>query len=131
MSFNRESLEKIVRGLFIDIFTHKNFDLVDSLFSKDAVIYAGKEKVEGRDKIKELITLRSHAIPDFQFTLEDILIDGNKVAIRWRATGHATKDVAGFKAGHSADYWGSSMWEINEDGRIHKDWYNSSTIDVF
>ncbi len=131
MSLTQERLEKIVRDLFIGVFSQKNFDLIDSLLSEDAIIYTGRKEVKGRNKIKDLIIARSQAIPDFQFTLDDVLTNGNKVAIRWHATGHVIQNIAGFQKGHVADYWGVSMWEINEEGYIIKDWYNSSTVDIF
>ncbi len=130
MTLTKDQSKEIVDDLFIEIFNRKNFDLVDKLYTKHAILYGENEEFVGSEAIKKLVIRRSKAIPDLHFIIEDTIIEGDKTAIRWRAAGKALSNFAGFKAGHSLNYWGTTMWEVDTEGKIEKTWFNSSLLDI-
>ena len=124
-----KQFKKIIYQIFDDIFTLKKFDLLDTIYEKDAIFYDARDVFRGRDAVKKMVIQRSQDIPNFRYEIDDIVIKGNKAAVRWHAIGKVDKDFAGFKAGGSANYWGISMFEVNNEG-ILKNWGVSSTIDA-
>ncbi len=129
MNQNEKEIEKNIKTVFGEVLSKKNFNLLDKLYTPEAIFYDGEQKFVGRNSIKELILKRHPSIPDLEYILDDIMIIGDRASVRWHAKGKAINDIAGFKAGHSADYWGISMFEF-ADGLIAKNWSNSSIQDA-
>ena len=72
-----------------------NLSVVDEVFAADYVLHdpANPADVRGPDGLTQLIGMYRNAFPDAHFTIEDLLIDGNKVATRYRATGTQRGDL--------------------------------------
>jgi predicted ester cyclase len=66
--------------------------VADAAFAPDCVVHitgvAGP--LRGIEAWKELVRGLLAAFPDLQFTTEDQLVQGDRVAFRWRATGTHT-----------------------------------------
>lgn len=92
-------------------------------------MFDGKDTIHGAQEGKQLIKKRSEAIPDYHCTVDDILVAGNKAAVRWHSTGKAIKDFANFKAGKNTNYSGMSMFEL-KDGLIVKVWEYGTAVDI-
>jgi len=129
MKTQEEKYKAVIKTIFHDILSGKNFNLLDTVCDKDAVFYDGKEKIVGVKAIMQLVKERSLAVPDFLYTIDDIIIQGNKAAVRWHAKGGALRSIAGFQAFHPANYWGISMFQF-ENSLIVKNWANSSVVDT-
>ena len=64
----------------------------DEVFTADCVIHitGGKQPDLSVADFKEMLRAFLAAFPDLHFSIEDQLIDGDKVALRWMATGTHT-----------------------------------------
>ena len=64
----------------------------DEVFAADCVIHitGGKQPDLSVADFKEMLRAFLAAFPDLHFSIEDQLIDGDKVALRWMATGTHT-----------------------------------------
>ena len=129
MAISEQKYEELLKTIFHDVLSQKKFDLLDQVCTKNAVFNDGKETVVGIEAIKKLINDRNAAVPDFVYTIDDTIIKGNKAVVRWHAKGHAQRDMGGFQAGQSANYWGTSWFQVEND-LITKTWANSSVVDV-
>jgi steroid delta-isomerase-like uncharacterized protein len=60
----------------------------DAVFAPDCVVHMTgvAEPLRGLGPWKELVAGLLHAFPDIHFTIEDQLVQGDRVAFRWRAT---------------------------------------------
>lgn len=60
----------------------------DAVFAPDCVVHMTgvAEPLRGVGPWKELVTGLLRAFPDIHFTIEDQLVQGDRVAFRWRAT---------------------------------------------
>ena len=75
---------KAIVGRFIDeALSQGNLDTVDELVAADFVHYAsGKIDVEGTEQYKGFITMQRTAFPDLVVTVEDMIAEADKVAVR-------------------------------------------------
>lgn len=64
----------------------------DRAFAKDCVVHitGAPELLRGVGAWKQFVGGMLAAFPDIQFTIEDQLVDGDRAAFRWQATGTHT-----------------------------------------
>ncbi len=124
-----QEYEKVLRQAYEEILNQKKFDISDRIFAKDVVMYDGKDTVRGLEEGKRLIRERSEAVPNFHTTIDDILISGNKAAVRWHSSGKAIRDFADFKAGQETKYEGVTVFEM-QNNLISKLWQYGTAIDI-
>jgi steroid delta-isomerase-like uncharacterized protein len=64
------------------------------------------------------------AFPDWEITPQDMLADGNKVAVRYTATGTHTNDFMGIPgSGKRINVTGMNLFRL-ENGKIAEEWGN-------
>jgi len=63
----------------------KNLAAFDELIAPDVVDYT--HQIRGLENIKQLFTMLIKGFPDFQFTIEDMIAEGDKVWVRFKETG--------------------------------------------
>jgi len=81
------SLEKnkaIIRKL-TEAFNKKNLAILDELIAPDYVDHT--HQLRGLENVKQFFTMLIKGFPDFQFTIEDMIAEGDKVWVRFKETG--------------------------------------------
>ena len=69
------------------------------------------------------------AFPDFHVNIDEIIVDGNRTAVRYSEGGTHTKDFAGFVAtGKPATWSGIGIFHVR-DGKIHEEWLHSNMVE--
>lgn len=83
----------------------------------------------GREGAKQSLALLHTAFPDLEFAVEDMVSEGNRVAIRWEFQGtHLGREWRGIPAsGNPIVITGMHFVRI-ERGRIAEEWRNSDTL---
>jgi steroid delta-isomerase-like uncharacterized protein len=78
--------------LWIESLNRGEVSAADAAFAPDCVVHITgvAEPIRGVTAWKEFIAGMLRAFPDLRFTMEDQLIQGDRVAFRWRATGTHT-----------------------------------------
>jgi steroid delta-isomerase-like uncharacterized protein len=78
--------------IWIDGLNRGDVSAADGVFVPDCAIHITgvPEPIRGVVAWKEFIGGFLRAFPDMHFTIEDQVIEGNRVAFRWRATGTHT-----------------------------------------
>jgi predicted ester cyclase len=80
-------------------FNHGDLDAVDQGFTPDALIHdPGGLEMRGLDELKQGLKALLRAFPDFHFTVEDELAEGDKVSIRFRGQGTHRSEFLGLAA---------------------------------
>ncbi len=88
-----EANKSVVRRYWQEVWNNKNLSLIDEL---TASTYEDHDPynpgVRGPEGLRQLVTKYQSAFPDLQFTIEDLLADGDKVIARltWRGTHKGT-----------------------------------------
>jgi steroid delta-isomerase-like uncharacterized protein len=83
-------LKELTRKFIIEVWNQGKLDLVDQLVAPDCVTHdpaAPGHVIKGLDGIKELVSMYRNAFPDTEFEINDLILEGNKVAARITASG--------------------------------------------
>lgn len=84
-----------VRSNIDAIWNKGELALVDKVYGDNIVYRSPHEpmKVETREDYKQLVTKYRTAFPDLHFTVEDIVVEDGKIAVRWVFCGTHTGDL--------------------------------------
>ena len=76
--------KQVVRRLFEDGFNHRDLAAIDQLVAVEYVDAAGER---GPGAFKQVIERLGSAFPDIHYTVDDVLAEDDRVAIRWHWSG--------------------------------------------
>jgi steroid delta-isomerase-like uncharacterized protein len=122
--------------------TERNKAIVRAVFDPLETILAEHEQLYGADWVGHFpgmppLDAMGHrlyseamqtAFPDLERTIEDMLVEGNKVVVRWTAKGTQTGDFMGIPpSGRVATSSGITVFRI-VDGRIVEEWGQSDML---
>ena len=96
----------------------------DEVFAADCVIHitAGKQPTLSVADFKEMLRAFLAAFPDLHFSIEDQLIAGDKVALRWVATGTHTAPLGAIPATGKRILLNGLILQHVANGRIVERW---------
>jgi steroid delta-isomerase-like uncharacterized protein len=105
--------------------------LAETLFHPDVVDYNLQPgQGPGLAGVKQVIALYHEVFPDLTLTCEDIVPAGDKVAVRWTATGTHEGDQLGVPATHrKVSLTGIDIIRV-ADGRIAERWGESNGLEM-
>ena len=85
---------------------------------------------EGIDGLREAFRRFRATFPDLHITPEEMVAEGDLVAVRWTATGTHSGDLAGIPAtGTSVRWAGTDMYRFT-DGKIVEWWRNDDFVEL-
>jgi steroid delta-isomerase-like uncharacterized protein len=114
------------RRVFEEIWNLKNLNAVDELIAANYVHHDPNSPpvATGAEGYKEFVRYYLAAFPDTHFTVEDLVVMGNTVAIRWTVRGTHEGDLLNVpRTGRSFSVTGMSMGRI-ENGKFVESWNN-------
>ena len=127
---NREFIER-----YFDEVTNKgDLDLADELFAPDYIHHdpanPDPKGVVGVEDVKRHLKELIDAFPDMQFTVDDVISQGDDVVARWTATLTHTGDYFGIPpTNKSATITGMNTWRL-EDGVAVEGWVNRDDLQL-
>jgi steroid delta-isomerase-like uncharacterized protein len=125
---NRELFQR-----YFDEVTNKgNLDLVDEMFAPDYVHHdpanPDPKGVVGTEDVKRHLQELIDAFPDMQFTVEDMIAQGDDIVVRWTATCTHTGDYFGIPpTNKSATLTGMNTWRV-KDGKAVEGWVSRDDL---
>jgi len=125
--------KSLARRAMDELWTKGNLAAVDQLYSENCVFHdlGNPEDIRGRDGIKQFARMFRTAFPDLQCTMEDVLAEGDKVALRWVSRGTHKGDLMGTAAtGKQVIFRGIQMQRIS-NGKIEEEWAGFNTLSAF
>ena len=107
-----------------DAFSNRDYDAIDRLFSDDYVDHAEFPGIsQDREGVKQFIRMFSEACPDLHFEVLDVLLDGNRAAVRNRMTGTNTGPFMGMPpTGNQISVEGVDIGVMNDQGQCCEHW---------
>jgi steroid delta-isomerase-like uncharacterized protein len=125
-----EDNKAFVTAVLDAAFNRGDLDVVDRHFSADAAIHdPGLEMGGPADLRRGLAGLRT-VFPDFHFSIEDVLAERDRVAIRYRGSGTHCADFLGVSpSGRWVDYTGIVILRL-EQGKIAEFWAQPDQLGV-
>ena len=120
-----EDIGAVSRRVFEEAFTQGKVEVLDELVAEDWVNHdetVPPEIPRGRAGLKQLAHGYRGAFPDLQMTVEDQIVQGDKVVTRWSARGTHQGDLMGIPAtGKQGRANGITIDRI-ENGKIVESW---------
>ena len=115
--------EQLYRRLIDEVFNQGNFDVADEIVAPHSVEHQRGGLGDGPEGAKRTAKFLRSAFSDFSLTIEDLVVDGDKVWARQRGGGTNTGsffgfpptgktvyievyDVVRFENGKMVDHWG-------------------------
>ena len=108
---------------YYEMWNRWDFALADELIAED-ISFRGSLGVEvrGREGFKDYMRTVCAAFPDFHNHIEELVVEGDKVAVRLTYTGTHRGELFGIRpTGRQVSYAGMAIFRIVE-GRIVEGW---------
>jgi steroid delta-isomerase-like uncharacterized protein len=112
----------IARRWFEEVWTARRDDLIDELMDTNSAGHVEGGEVRGADAFRQMRDVFINALPDVRIEVEDILSEGDRAAVRWRAVGTHAGEGFGFAASHRGVDVRGTTWLIVRDGKIVEGW---------
>ena len=120
-----EENKALVRRWFEEVVNKGNLDVLDEIC---APTYVEAGDVVGPEGPKQYFTEIRTASPDFHITVEDMIAEGDKVAVRWTFRGTHKGEYMGIApTGKQVTVTGITIWCI-ADGKFVESWENKDDL---
>jgi len=70
-----------------ELFNKGNLAVADEIISPDYVYHSVVGEIKGPEGVKQMVTTLRAAFPDIHFTIDDMVAEGDDVAVRYTWTG--------------------------------------------
>jgi len=119
-----------VVDVFDMAFNYGDFRLIDDSFTPDCRLHDPGLEMRGTAELRIGLTMLRRAFPDFQFSVEDQMVDGDKVILRYRGRGTHRAEFKGISAtGRRVNYTGMMIARL-EGNRIAEFWAQPDLLTV-
>lgn len=127
---DRERNKALMRRFVEEVINGGHLEVADELISPDHVNHdpTAPDHEPGREGLKQLIAAYRRAFPDLRFEIQEMVAEGDSVALLWTLTGTHRGELMDIPpTGRSVHIYGS---EINhfEDGLITESWAVSDAL---
>ncbi len=80
-----ETNKAVVTRYLEQVWNKGRLDLMEEFFVEDVVLHNIQKApgLDGRDSLKAVIGMTRESMPDIQFTLHDVIAEGDKVVLHW------------------------------------------------
>ncbi len=113
---------RLVRRWIGEVWNDRRLDSIDLFVAPDFVGHHEGGETRGVERWKMMFFSFMTAFPDMYMGIEDIIADGERVALRWHATGtHTGPGLPIAPVGRPFDVRGTTWFRV-EDGRIAEMW---------
>lgn len=122
-----EENKALVRRVLEESFSKGTVDVLEEVLAEDFVAHAPSEPGHGaetqdRERLAEEIERNREAFPDMTFTVEELIAEGDSVAVRWSARGTHQGELMGLEpTDKEISLKGMNFLHV-KDGKIAEDW---------
>lgn len=96
--FQEQNNKSIVRRFYSEVLNAGNFGSIESMVREDFIDNSGYEIQQGIvNLLKRVSSLRS-SIQDFMVEIQEMIAEGDRVVVKWRAKGLIKSEYLGLKA---------------------------------
>lgn len=118
-----EENKVIIQRAYEELWNERNVDVVDELVAEDFLNHAAPPgRQRGRQGLKDVVRMFEGAFPDFRYEVEDVISEGDKIAVRDTFTGTHQGDFMGIPAtGNRVTMEAIHIYRFSE-GRLAEHW---------
>ena len=113
---------RLARRVPEEVATERRTELIDDLYAEDAVEHGPTGDEEGREAIREGLEAFFDAFPDLTATVEDVVAEGDTVAMRVTLRGTHDGEFMGIEPTGASVEVPNAVFTRVEDGRIAERW---------
>jgi steroid delta-isomerase-like uncharacterized protein len=125
---SRENMDA-ARRVLEEAFNKGNLDVIDEVCTDDFVDHDPLMGDRDKEGVKQTIATYRDAFPDLECTIEEIFAAGDKVVIRWTATGTFQNPMMGQQpTGEKGEPVEGIGIDRCEDGKIAESWTQWDTL---
>ena len=119
----REESKTIAHRCVEEVWNRGNLDVVDELYGPDYVHHAYPDLPRGPAGYKEVVREFRGAFSDFRLTIEELIVEGDRSATRWRMRGtHDRAELMGIApTGKEITLEGIVVARV-ADGKVVEEW---------
>lgn len=120
---------------FVDAITSGDGAALDEVLTPDFVAHAPSEiahaaERQDRARLRAEVERMADTLPDMQAAIHDLVVDGDRVAVRWSATGTHEGPLMDIPAtGRRLTIRGMNVVRV-VNGRIAEDWVQWDVLDL-
>ena len=120
---------KAVTKRLPELWNTGNLAMVDEIFGADFVNHdPNHPEVTNLESYKGHVVAIRTAFPDFHVTINDLIAEGDKVAVRWIITATHQGELAGIPATDIEATWtGMTIWRF-ADGKLAEGWWSMDML---
>lgn len=79
----------------VEVFNTGDLSIVDELIAPNYVLHYSGNEYKGPEGFKQIVTGARNAFPDLHYTIDDMVAEGDWVAVRYTMTGTFTGEMGG------------------------------------
>jgi steroid delta-isomerase-like uncharacterized protein len=121
----------VAMRVFDEIFNQGKFQVADEIYAPDFQNHGLHQSVDLKTD-QDAVRAEKKAFPDLQMSVQEIVAEGDKLAVLW--TFHGTHTGAGYEGlpptGTPVEVRGITIWRI-VDGRIREEWSSWSETGAY
>lgn len=118
----------VVRRFFEEPWNRGRLDVAADLMAPEHVHHLSGEDLGGPEEVKALVTYVRTVFPDLEFVLDDEIAAGDKVVVRWTASGTHVGEFDGVPpTGRMLTWTGIDIVRLSDD-RIVELWGNDDAL---
>jgi predicted ester cyclase len=115
-------------GKVIDVYNSHRLERFDTILTDDCVLVRNGVEARGREAVKRVLDKLYRAFPDIEYRVDDAVISGDKMALRWRGRATHRGEYLGIEAtGRQVDYGGITVYELRGD-QIARIWVSADLL---
>jgi steroid delta-isomerase-like uncharacterized protein len=121
----------LIARLYEEVFMKWNMAFVDEVFAQEYIDHSVPPGTpRGPEGVRQFYGTLRTAFPDLQYTVEDLIAEGNKVVVRWRWNATHRGEFLRIPAtGKEAPMTGIAIYRIT-GGRIVERWVEVGLLDL-
>ena len=122
---------RVIRRLYDELFAKWNFAIVDEVFSPDFVSHDMPPGLpRGPEGVRQFYGMIRTGLPDVTLAVEDMIAEGDKVVVRWRATATHRGPFLGIPAtGRPVSFGGIAIYRL-ANGKAVERWVEVGLLPV-
>lgn len=121
------SNEQTVRRVYEECLNGGRVERLDEMVAAD---YVGPQGVRGAAGFRETVLALRSGFPDIRFTVEDVVTDGDRVAVRWTWRGTHTGTFRGLApSGKAVTDTGMAFYRL-AGGKVVRAWVETDRLGV-
>jgi steroid delta-isomerase-like uncharacterized protein len=125
-----EANKTLVRRFWEGVFNQKNLAVIDEVCTADCVLHDPTGPIQGREALKQFIGMYLGAFPDFHISIEDVVAEGDKVAVRHTTTATHQGELMGIPpTGKRVAVSGIHITRV-ANGEVVEEWANDDVLGI-